>query len=113
MPWPIRVQPQSLRGEPTLSPHFNALPYVLLRISVGRQTHKTLSFAHAISFSKTDWNAGCSSQLWRQLGAGRYPRVRARTVFDSIISYIVIINLIANLSFLYHKPEKHAVIRID
>jgi hypothetical protein len=29
------------------------------------------------------------------------------------LSYIVIINLIATLSFLYHKPEKHAVIRID
>jgi hypothetical protein len=29
------------------------------------------------------------------------------------LSYIVIINLIANLSFLYHKPEKHAVTRID
>ena len=30
-----------------------------------------------------------------------------------VSSYIVILNLIANLSFLYHKPEKHAVIRID
>jgi len=29
------------------------------------------------------------------------------------LSYIVIINLIANLPFLYHKPEKPAVIRID
>jgi hypothetical protein len=29
------------------------------------------------------------------------------------LSSIVIINLIANLSFLYHKPEKHALIRID
>jgi hypothetical protein len=29
------------------------------------------------------------------------------------LSYIVIINLIANLSFLYHKPQQHAVIRID
>jgi len=29
------------------------------------------------------------------------------------LSYIVIINLIANLLFLYHKPEKHAVTRID
>jgi hypothetical protein len=28
-------------------------------------------------------------------------------------SYIVILNLIANLPFLYHKPEKHVVIRID
>jgi len=29
------------------------------------------------------------------------------------LSFIVILNLIANLSFLYHKPQKHAVIRID
>ena len=29
------------------------------------------------------------------------------------LSSIVIINLIANLSFLYHKPEKTAVTRID
>jgi len=29
------------------------------------------------------------------------------------LSSIVIINLIANLSFLYHKPKKHAVTRID
>ena len=28
-------------------------------------------------------------------------------------SYIVIMNLIATLSFLYHKPEKTALIRID
>jgi hypothetical protein len=30
-----------------------------------------------------------------------------------VSSYIVILNLIANLSFLYHKPEKPAVTRID
>jgi hypothetical protein len=29
------------------------------------------------------------------------------------LSSIVIINLIANLTFLYHKPEKPAVTRID
>jgi hypothetical protein len=29
------------------------------------------------------------------------------------LSSIVIINLIATLTFLYHKPEKHAVTRID
>jgi hypothetical protein len=29
------------------------------------------------------------------------------------LSSIVIINLIANLTFLYHKPKKHAVTRID
>jgi hypothetical protein len=29
------------------------------------------------------------------------------------LSSIVILNLIANWSFLYHKPEKHAVNRID
>jgi hypothetical protein len=29
------------------------------------------------------------------------------------LSSIVIINLIANLPFLYHKPKKNAVTRID
>jgi hypothetical protein len=29
------------------------------------------------------------------------------------LSYIVILNLIANLTFLYHKPEKPTVTRID
>jgi hypothetical protein len=29
------------------------------------------------------------------------------------LSYIVILNLIANLSLLYHKPEKPAATRID
>ena len=47
------------------------------------------------------------------LGAGLLSSTSGDTVFDSIISYIVILNLIATLSFLYHKPEKPAVTRID
>jgi hypothetical protein len=47
------------------------------------------------------------------LGAGLLSSTSGETVFDSIISSIVILNLIVNLSFLYHKPEKHAVTRID
>jgi hypothetical protein len=38
---------------------------------------------------------------------------RERSWMMPVSSYIVILNLIANLSFLYHKPEKPAVTRID
>ena len=49
-----------------------------------------------------------------QLPAGfiSNPRTRSFWMIPKLSS-IVIVNLIANLSFLYHKPEKHAVIRID
>jgi hypothetical protein len=40
------------------------------------------------------------------LGAGLLSSTSGETVFDSIRSFIVIINLIANSPFLYHKPEK-------
>ena len=47
------------------------------------------------------------------LGAGLLSSTSGETVFDSISSYIVILNLIANFPFLYHKPQQLAVTRID
>jgi hypothetical protein len=45
-------------------------------------------------------------------GKSRIP-ARESSWMMPVSSYIVILNLIATLSFLYHKSEKHAVIRID
>jgi hypothetical protein len=47
------------------------------------------------------------------LGAGLLSSTSGETVFDSISSYIAILNLIANLSFFIINPKKNAVTRID
>jgi hypothetical protein len=58
-----------------------------------------------MSFSKTDWNADSRRAIGDDLGVGLRSLTPGETVFDSIISSIVIMNLIANLPFLYHNLE--------
>jgi hypothetical protein len=105
MPWPIRVH-RSLCGGIDIKPTSQDFSIrTLTYMRVGRQSRKTLSFRHAIDLLKPTGMRAAAAQLWRYLGASQYPLHRTGTVFDSITSYIVILNLIANFPFLYHKSE--------